>query len=241
MTAAAESAREHHRDPSGRFGTQPSTESPTSLTDPWALPEPEPAPPPPGIDQETAEWMAGVEQRLEAVPPREFEDGWGHDGGVVWYSETDYDPSDPTGLTAMQVQVKVCDTTAATAPFIAAARADLPRALDLIRSLAAENERLRGQTSPDGQVTDHGTPHPTGGYTRVRRLDGYTSYLDAGSCLHREDGPAHVGVDGHQEWWRHGQLHNADGPAVVYPDGSCEWWVDGEFRAQKDRDDTADL
>jgi len=45
--------------------------------------------------------------------------------------------------------------------------------------------------------------------------------------LHREDGPAMTGVDGHQLWYKHGKLHRLDGPAVVWGDGREYNWVDG--------------
>jgi hypothetical protein len=47
---------------------------------------------------------------------------WDHTDGVVWGVEVIADPSDPTGQTGMQQQVKVCDTSpGALAEFISAA------------------------------------------------------------------------------------------------------------------------
>jgi hypothetical protein len=35
-------------------------------------------------------------------------------------------------------------------------------------------------------------------------------------------------VDGTQMWYRNGELHREDGPAVIYADGHQEWWVSGK-------------
>jgi len=44
---------------------------------------------------------------------------------------------------------------------------------------------------------------------------------------HRVDGPAFIGVNGHQEWWVKGRRHCLSGPAVIFADGTEEWYVDG--------------
>lgn len=78
-----------------------------------------------------------AKQALEGVP----EGPWRVSGGVVWREDiiAVADPNDPTGQTPMpqQVQEKVCDTAADTAPFIAESR-------DLVPELIAEVERLNG-------------------------------------------------------------------------------------------------
>jgi len=46
--------------------------------------------------------------------------------------------------------------------------------------------------------------------------------------LHREDGPAIEGIDGHKSWFFHGQLHRLDGPAIEYATGSKAWLINGQ-------------
>ena len=46
--------------------------------------------------------------------------------------------------------------------------------------------------------------------------------------IHREDGPARIWSNGHQEWWQNGFLHRTDGPAVaVQTDEIKEWYIEG--------------
>jgi len=45
--------------------------------------------------------------------------------------------------------------------------------------------------------------------------------------LHRLDGPAFEGADGHKQWWVDNKLHRTDGPAIISANGSKEWYVDG--------------
>jgi len=43
--------------------------------------------------------------------------------------------------------------------------------------------------------------------------------------LHRLDGPAIEGADGHKEWWINDKRHRLDGPAIEWADGTKEWWI----------------
>jgi hypothetical protein len=47
------------------------------------------------------------------------------------------------------------------------------------------------------------------------------------TMLHRIDGPAFEGADGHKQWWVDNKLHRLDGPAIISANGSKEWYVDG--------------
>lgn len=53
-------------------------------------------------------------------------------------------------------------------------------------------------------------------------------YNSQGQLLHRTDGPAIEGADGHREWWLNGQYHRTDGPAVEWANGHREWWLNGK-------------
>jgi hypothetical protein len=46
--------------------------------------------------------------------------------------------------------------------------------------------------------------------------------------LHREDGPAFEGSDGHRAWYIKGERHREDGPAIIYPKNSKAWFINGE-------------
>jgi len=45
---------------------------------------------------------------------------------------------------------------------------------------------------------------------------------------HREDGPAIMWHDGHNDWYIDGKLHREGAPAREWPDGHREWWVNGK-------------
>ena len=49
------------------------------------------------------------------------------------------------------------------------------------------------------------------------------------TVLHREDGPAYEGYDGHKEWWLNGKLHREDGPAIAYTNGSKAWFLNDAY------------
>ena len=56
-------------------------------------------------------------------------------------------------------------------------------------------------------------------------------YYDSKGSLHREDGPALIGVTGIQEWFKHGKPHREDGPAYIvngYPEKQ-QWYYEGKF------------
>jgi hypothetical protein len=57
--------------------------------------------------------------------------------------------------------------------------------------------------------------------------DGHQEWWVNGKC-HREDGPAVIGSNGYQEWWVNGKCHREDGPARIWVDGRQEWWVNRE-------------
>jgi hypothetical protein len=55
-------------------------------------------------------------------------------------------------------------------------------------------------------------------------LNGTQSWCRNGK-RHREDGPAYIRADGTQHWHLNDNLHREDGPAVIRPDGSKEWYL----------------
>lgn len=94
-------------------------------------------PPDRRLDEDTNSWLAQVEARVAAAPPaRVNEPGCGYDPeqGAVWTSAVS--PDKWTGDASL-AQHKVCDAHPDAAPFIAHARADLPRAVALIRNLTS--------------------------------------------------------------------------------------------------------
>jgi hypothetical protein len=46
--------------------------------------------------------------------------------------------------------------------------------------------------------------------------------------LHRDDGPAYIGVHGFKAWYREGRRHREDGPAKEHADGRKEWFIEGK-------------
>lgn len=68
-------------------------------------------------------------------------------GRLLWASGTDYDPSDPTGQTAMQTQELVVQhvDSAETAEFIAAAREAVPALLESIDRVLALHVALNAK------------------------------------------------------------------------------------------------
>ncbi|MCK9435796.1 MAG: hypothetical protein M0Q12_01150 [Synergistaceae bacterium] len=57
---------------------------------------------------------------------------------------------------------------------------------------------------------------------------GNQHYYDNKGEYHNSEGPAFVGYDGSQQYFKHGKFHNDKGPAVVSPDGSVKYFIDGE-------------
>ena len=47
--------------------------------------------------------------------------------------------------------------------------------------------------------------------------------------LHREDGPAIIHANGHEEWIQNGQRHRPDGPAIIGVNGIKEWYQNGKL------------
>ena len=64
--------------------------------------------------------------------------------------------------------------------------------------------------------------------------DGTIRWYNEKEQLHRENGPAHEGVDGHKEWWVNGKRHREDGPAYEGDDGIKEWYIDGKILTEKE-------
>ena len=48
------------------------------------------------------------------------------------------------------------------------------------------------------------------------------------TILHREDGPAVEGINGHKEWRRNGKLNNENGPSIEWVSGFKSWHLNGE-------------
>lgn len=61
----------------------------------------------------------------------------------------------------------------------------------------------------------------------VIRLDGSEEWWVNGK-RHREGGPAVIMASGYREWRLHGELHRLDGPAVIWETGEQEWWAHGK-------------
>ena len=50
--------------------------------------------------------------------------------------------------------------------------------------------------------------------------------------LHRENGPAYISIDGYEEWFMHGKRHREDGPAVTWKSNKFklnEYWIEGNY------------
>lgn len=51
--------------------------------------------------------------------------------------------------------------------------------------------------------------------------------------IHRDGGPAFLGIDGSEKWFRKGLLHREDGPALINPQrGEERWFFDGELHRE---------
>ncbi len=46
---------------------------------------------------------------------------------------------------------------------------------------------------------------------------------------HRENGPAEIGRDGYEAWYKQGLKHRVGGPAVTSAEGTKEWWEEGKL------------
>ena len=58
---------------------------------------------------------------------------------------------------------------------------------------------------------------------------GHAVHYDQDNRIHREDGPAVIFEDGHEEWYRHGQKHREYGPADKDINGEYQWYLFGEL------------
>jgi len=63
-------------------------------------------------------------------------------------------------------------------------------------------------------------------YKVVVNSNGTSWYLNG--KLHREDGPAVEGADGHKAWYLNGERHREDGPAIEGANGDKTWYLNGE-------------
>jgi hypothetical protein len=61
----------------------------------------------------------------------------------------------------------------------------------------------------------------------VMSADGIKRWYDENRHYHRLGGPAILGLNGNQLWYKHGRRHCLCGPAVDV-DWNKEWWVEGE-------------
>ena len=52
----------------------------------------------------------------------------------------------------------------------------------------------------------------------------YTNHLGE---YHRVHGPAVIGPEGSERWYRHDKLHREGGPAITFPGSRVEWRVNG--------------
>ncbi len=51
-----------------------------------------------------------------------------------------------------------------------------------------------------------------------------TSFPHCDRVLHRDGGPAVVGVD-HERWYQFGKIHREDGPASTNSTGAIKWYL----------------
>lgn len=51
--------------------------------------------------------------------------------------------------------------------------------------------------------------------------------------LHREDGPAYVGVTGTKHWCINNNLHRIDGPAIEYANGCVDWYLNNDWLTEE--------
>lgn len=88
------------------------------------------------------------------------------------------------------------------------------------RSLDVLDERP--QTSNTSfRIIDNGTPETD--------VDGTIRWKNKSGQLHRTNGPAVEGRNGHREWWINGRQHRTDGPAIIFPGGDQIWYNHGQY------------
>jgi hypothetical protein len=84
----------------------------------------------------------------------------------------------------------------------------------MVKMYSSEGLRATSGISTDGSIV---------------QLDGSREWLNSDKKLHRDDGPAIVGVHGEEFWYQFGKLHRIDGPAITNNDGIEEWHFEGEY------------
>jgi len=57
---------------------------------------------------------------------------------------------------------------------------------------------------------------------------GNQMWFNSAGEIHREDGPALMGIDGGKAWCINGDLHREDGPAQEFANGEKHWWINGK-------------
>ena len=75
-------------------------------------------------------------------------------------------------------------------------------------------------------------------YRKELLEDGTIRYYDDWDRLHRDDGPAIIGTEGEESWYKHGQLHREDGPALILSGGFLVYYKDGEELNEEERKQT---
>jgi len=60
---------------------------------------------------------------------------------------------------------------------------------------------------------------------------GNKCWFNSNRELHRANGPALIGSEGHVEWYKNGKWHREDGPAIYGPFGGY-WYINGELHRE---------
>jgi len=63
---------------------------------------------------------------------------------------------------------------------------------------------------------------------------GNQHFYDEEGRYHNDEGPAFIGVEGDQEYYKHGKTHNEKGPARIHPDGTVKYFIDGEALTERE-------
>lgn len=64
--------------------------------------------------------------------------------------------------------------------------------------------------------------------TKTVTANGDIQWVLPNGDLHREDGPAKIGVNGTEEWWVNGKKHREGGPATITTNGDQYWYLNGK-------------
>jgi hypothetical protein len=82
----------------------------------------------------------------------------------------------------------------------------------------------KASKTPKDKVVVEKTPAPSW----KMHSDGDITFMNKDGLLHREDGPAYIGFDGQQSWYKNGKLHRVDGPAIMNSNGNRFWYREGK-------------